>query len=487
LSWPALALWALLPLVAVSSGPAALYAASAFGAFMSLQMLPGEGQGMNLLPQTVFAAVLVGKIALARGNLLRGVEAALDPARLGLFTAFMAYSILSAVILPRLFAGMVEVIPVSGADLSGASLLIPRPGNITQTAYMLISYLTVVAVAVVGSRRDFRQHYMKALLWGAATIIVSGLLDLAADRVGATALLEPFRTVSYTLLTDVEAAGAKRVVGFTPEASAYGGLCVSIASTILLLRPLYREGALRLLATAAALGLLIMSALSTSATAYAGCAALACVYGFDLARRIFDRRAIGRDILGWEIGVLAIAALAAVAIVALAPSTVAPLFDVFDKIVFGKSDTYSFYQRSLWTRTGWQAFLDTGGLGAGLGSIRTSNWTVSILGSTGVFGALLLFGFFLQKLAQRTSHLPRQDAAFASALKLSLAPYLVMNQLGGTIPDIGIATAIVLGLLSSEAAAAQKRPSTAARAAEPTAPAGRRPTAAEPSPLMSKP
>jgi hypothetical protein len=449
MSWPAIVLWALIVPIALSRGPATLYAVSVVGAFMSLQMLPGEGQTMNLLPQTVFAAALIAKIALAPGNVLRAAEAAIDPARLGLFTAFIVYSVVGAFVLPRLFAGMVEVIPVSGADLTGASLLMPRSGNITQTAYMLISYLTAVALAVIGWRRDVRQFYLQSLLWGGLAIIATGALDLAFYHAGLSSLLDPFRTASYTLLTDVEAGGAKRVVGFTPEASSYGGLCVGAASTILFLRPLFRQGAQRLLATATMLGLLVMGALSTSATAYVGCGVLGCAYLFDLARRFLDRQAIGRDVLGWEIGILAVAGLLGFAIAALAPDRIAPILDVFDKVIFEKSASYSFYQRSLWTRTGWEAFLDTGGLGAGLGSIRTSNWSVSILGSTGIFGGLLLFGFFLQKLLQRTSHLSREDAAFASALKLSLLPYLAMNQLGGTIPDIGIAAAMTLGLLSA--------------------------------------
>lgn len=457
MSWPALLLWALIPLVAVARGPAVLYATSAAGAFMSLQMLPGDGLSMNLLPQTVFAAALVGKIALARGNLLRAAEAALDPARLGLFTAFIAYSIVTAMLLPRLFAGLTEVIPVAGADLTGASVLTPRSGNVTQTGYMLVSYCTAVAIAVIGSRRDVRQYYLNALLWGGIAIVATGVIDLAAYHAGASALLDPFRTASYTLLTDVEAEGAKRVVGFTPEASSYGGLSVGAAASILFLRPLYRSGGPRLLATATMLGLLVMGALSTSATAYAGGAVLGCVYLFDLARRVFDRQAIGRDALGWEIGILAIAALLACAIVALAPGKVAPAFDVVNKVIFDKSESYSYYQRTLWTRTGWLAFLDTGGLGVGLGSVRTSNWSVSILASTGLFGGLLLFGFIAQKLLQRTSHLSREDAAFAIGVKLSLAPALVMTELSGTIPDIGFAAAATLGLLSATAPAVAGR------------------------------
>lgn len=463
MSWPAILLWAIVAPIALSRGPAALYAVSVVAGFLSLQMLPGDGQSMNLLPQTVFAAALVAKVALGRGNLIRAAEAALDPARLGLFTAFIVFSLVSAMLLPRLFAGLVEVIPVSGADLTGASVLMPRSGNITQTAYMLVSYMTTLAFAVVGSRRDARRYYLQALLWGGGALIAAGIIDLATYYAGQGSLLDPFRTASYTLLTDVEAAGAKRVVGFTPEASTYGGLCVAGASAILFLRPLYRAGAPRLIATAFMLGLLVMGALSTSATAYAGCGVLGCMYLVDLGRRYFDRQALGRESLPWEIALLSVAALCGFAVVALAPERVAPLFDVLDKVVFQKSASYSFYQRSLWTRIGWQAFLDTGGLGAGLGSLRTSNWAVCILGSTGIFGALLLFGFFLQKLLQRVASASREDAAFATALKFALVPYFAMNQLSGTIPDIGVAAAMALGLLSAAPAEASRRSRSSAR------------------------
>jgi hypothetical protein len=68
-----------------------------------------------------------------------------------------------------------------------------------------------------------------------------------------------------------------------------------------------------------------------------------------------------------------------------------------------------------------------------------------------------LIGFFLQKLLQRTSRLSREDAAFAFGLKLSLLPYLAMIQLGGTIPDIGVAAAMSLGFLSSAPNEAARR------------------------------
>jgi hypothetical protein len=459
MSWPAILLWSLTLPMLFSTGPVMLYMLNIVGVFMSLQMLPGDPGGANLLPVTIYAAILVCKVACGHGNLMRALEAALDPRRLGLFTAFTIYAILSAIALPRIFTGLIEVIPVSGAGLNGGSWLLPRSGNITQPCYMLISYLTALAFAVIGSRRDVRHHYMQALVWGGFALILTGILDLVSYHGGVSALLAPFRTASYELLTDVETVGAKRVVGLTPEASTYGSLCVSAAASILFLRPLYPEGWSRLAATCAFLGLVVVAGLSTSSTAFAGGGVVGCVYLFDLARRVLDRRALGRDILGWEIGVLVGVGVIAFGVAALMPDRLAPLFDVLDKVIFQKTASFSYYQRSLWTRVGWQAFLDSGGLGVGLGSVRTSNWAVSILGSTGFIGGLLIFGFLLQKLTTSTTTLSRQDATFSGALKMTILPFLAMSSLGGTIPDIGVGVATTLGLLSARIQPSSKRDS----------------------------
>ena len=190
--------------------------------------------------------------------------------RTGLLTAFTLLSAAGAILLPRLFAGLVEVVPVTGGSLDGPSLLQPRSGNYTQVAYMTLSYLTTLAISVIGSRPEVQRGYLRAVIAGALALVATGLADLVCYRLGASALLEPFRTASYELLTDVEAAGLKRVVGLTPEASAFGSLCVSSAAALLLLRPLYRPGWERRLALFALVGVALLGLLSTSSTAYAG-------------------------------------------------------------------------------------------------------------------------------------------------------------------------------------------------------------------------
>ena len=77
----------------------------------------------------------------------------------------------------------------------------------------------------------FTGTLLKALLAGGMVCIVTGLIDVAAASTGMESLLAPFRNAQYAFLTNATvAAGARRVVGFTPEASAYGPICVEFAA-----------------------------------------------------------------------------------------------------------------------------------------------------------------------------------------------------------------------------------------------------------------
>lgn len=441
MSWPAILLWALVVPLSLAPGPALIYATLMVNVFMSLQMLPGSG-GSTLLPISVYEAALAMRFLLGPGNVLRGFEAALDMRRLGLLTAFLVYGLASAIVLPRVFSGMVAVIPVAGASLDGPSLLMPRSGNFTQSGYMIVSYLVVLAFAEIGSRVGALRHIRYAILAASVAAIVTGLLDLFASRLGLGALLDAFRTANYELLTDVETAGLKRVVGLTPEASTYGSLCVQSASAILLLLPFYARGAERAIAVVVFLGVAAMAVLSTSATALLGLMALGCVYLFDLATRLLNRDKRAAGTAGLELLLLSTVGLVAAIVMISQPELVDWLSGLADKILFQKTASASFRQRSLWTQTALEALLQTGGVGVGLGSVRTSNWMVSILASTGVFGSALMIGFILQRVFSRTV------APFQRSVKLWLAPTLLMSGIAGTIPDLGIMMSMMLGLLS---------------------------------------
>jgi hypothetical protein len=367
---------------------------------------------------------------------------------------------------------MIEVVPVS-AFRFGTDILKPGAGNITQSGYMTLSYATTLAFTVIGQTEAARTHYRRAVLWGAAALIATGLVDLITFALNIGAVLEPFRTASYALLTDVEAEGAKRVVGLMPEASSYGAACVGVAAALVFNRPLYRPGNEQRLTMAAAGGLVLMTMLSTSSTAYVGLAVFGLVYSLDLLVRMLDAGHSRRDRIGLEISLIILAAFAVFATFVIKPAVFDPVVAMVDKMVFQKSSSASYVERSLWNRVGWHAFLDSGGLGVGLGSIRVSNWGISILGSTGIIGGLMMFGFIVQHLVAVPRDASRSAILFATVTKLALAPVLVMYQLSGTIPDIGLAAAAALGMIAAtHAPPSRRRPAPPSLAAHRTASPG---------------
>ncbi|MCJ2023081.1 hypothetical protein [Methylobacterium sp. J-067] len=435
-------------MAAFARGPALLYALMISGSFGTLQMLPGSGGGANLLPQSVCAVLFVAKVLAQPGNFTRAVEAALDPRRLALFSAFLVYSVVGALVLPRLFAGVFEVVPVSAFSF-GTDILRPSSGNFTQSCYMALSYATTLCFSIIGQSEAMREHFRRALLYAALGLVGTGLLDLVTYTLHIGSLLDPFRTASYSLLIDVEADGAKRVVGLMPEASTYGTACVGILSLMIFMRPLYRAGNSQAMALVAIAALSLMSMLSTSATAIVGIGVMGGVYAFDLLARMIDPTNLRRAQLNIEISLIVVVAFALAVSLVVNPSMYDPVVSLVDKMVFQKASSASYAERSLWNRVGWEAFLDSGGIGAGLGSIRVSNWAISILGSTGVLGAILMFGFIVQQLVTVSRTAPVMANLFAMLLKIGLLPTLIMYQLAGTIPDIGITAAAALGLIAA--------------------------------------
>jgi hypothetical protein len=442
-TWPAIAFWLLILVGFILRGPLLLYVFTTAAAFGTLQMVPGDMVEVNLLPQSVCAVFLVGKILLSQSQMARVVDAAIDPAKLGVLFLFLAYGLLSAYAMPRLFAHSIAVIPISASAVSPAAL-VPTSANITQSAYLALSIGMALAFTLVGARPNFQRHYLQAILLGGIVVIVTGLMDLLlpAD------LLAPFRNATYALLVNAEAFGGKRVVGLMPEASAYGPLCVSTAASLAILRPLFPKFLRGLVVPVAIAGLVAMALLSTSSVAFVGLGVFGVVYALNWLRRFLAPAPLSFEGFRWE----ALAAIAALLIflfmLALAPSLLDPVFERVDVVVFEKTASISYAQRMMWNQVGMDAFFATNGIGAGLGSARSSSWFVAILSNTGIIGATILGWFILRLFLQRGPSEPRA-AEFVAALKFSLLPVFAMAGLTGLSPDFGVMTGASFGLITA--------------------------------------
>jgi len=256
---------------------------------------------------------------------------------------------------------------------------------------------------------------------GGAMIVFTGLLDLA----GLGPYLDIFRTATYDYLTNVEIADVKRVVGLMPEASTYGSLAVTFLTAIYFFRRAIEAQWIRRIVAPCLVALLIVfSLLSTSSAAYAGLA-------------IF-----------WAI-VLGFAAI--YILYMLVPALFDPFVRLVDTIIFQKTDSDSYRERSMWTAVSFAALIDTWGLGVGMGATRSSNGIVAVFSNCGVLGGLLYYGFMLQTFLRRAPSETQTDVALLNAVRCYLPPVFILGALAGTSADFGIMNACIYGMAAAVA------------------------------------
>lgn len=420
--------------------------------FASLAVLPTEiTAGMNILPQSMFAVVLILKVLAP--HILSFSPQLLNAVRLrnlGYLCLFLLAGIAATAIMPRLFAGEVVIVPMR--ENRAADLLGPIQANFTQAAYVSLSVLTALTVALMAEQKEFTRSLLLGVLVGGVVCVATGFIDLAAATTGMEIMLAPFRNAEYSFLTNSDVGGVRRVVGFAPEASAFGIICVQLAAALALLRHLYPSGRRRWVATITLLCLLVLALLSTSSTAYAGLAVLGLVYAGNGLRRAASSSSMGHSGLLVELSVCFALVIALLFVLLVRADLFDPMLNLVDEIIFKKSLTSSFYERSYWNSTAWNALASTWGLGIGFGATRTSNWVAAVVSNAGLIGAALLGIFFVQILCKR----PAQRTPFLSellpALKLSLFPALAMESVAAPGPDFGPWVAVVLGSITGIAA-----------------------------------
>jgi hypothetical protein len=447
MNYPALIFWLLIAWSVTASRGTLLVLLLASIPFASLALLPPAFLGMSILPQQMFAVVLILKVVTPElMPLSPKLLTALRLRHLGCLALFLLVGIVATVIAPRLFQGEVVIVPMREAFKT--DLLSPILPNLTQSGYVALSVMTVFAVTLMVDDPGFVETLLAGLLAGGTVCAVTGLIDLAAASTGMESLLEPFRNADYAYLTEASVADVKRVVGFTPEASAYGPICVDFAAGIGLLRTLYAEGLQRILATMVAIGLVVMALLSTSSTAYVGVAVLGLVYAANLVRRGVLASALGQQGLVWEF-LAGLSLIAALLFFLIARADLFdPILNVIEEVIFNKPLTGSFYERSHWNTVGWETVASTWGLGVGFGSTRTSSWLAAIVSNAGLVGAAFMGIFLVQTFARGSIWRTPLSVELLSVLKLSLFPALVMAAINAPGPDFGLWMAVVFGAIA---------------------------------------
>lgn len=404
-----------------------------FGAAAAIQM-PALG-GSPISPAVCFLPILVSRAVGEAG--IRGLLQQIAYPKPGFWLVFMViWCVLSAYFLPRLFTGDVLVRTLDRGDVEQAVKLIPlRPvsGNVNQTCYVIASLGAFVAVsAMLNSAPARLQKFCDAVLILAGLNCLAGLLDLGQFHLGLPDILNFTRNGGYANL-DQELDGLKRIAGTFAETSAFSAFTLPLCAFTFCLW-LYRvrspySGWLTLI-------LLALLLLTTSTTAYVGLAGYGALVSLGLAARALVHGSLPRhDELSL---VIVLALVVSCMIILWKPDLAARLVDFMDTTVLNKMESNSGRERGSWNAQAWSNFLDSDGLGIGLGSARASSFVVVLLSNIGLLGLGLFSAFLVQAVAGVGSPVTT-EAVIVRASRQAVLATLFVASLSGGVFDLGLA------------------------------------------------
>lgn len=426
-----------------SRGPAIYYLYFISWSFGTLAVVPPSLGSINITPAWACAALLALKIFMEVGA-ARFMQVLFHPQRFLALTMCTLWGIVSAIVCSNLFAGKVNIAPIRVLHLFALEPVSFSITNITQSFYFLLTSLATVSIFFAARSPDRRLQILNAFLVGAITAAATGMLDLVAKTVGLSALLDPFRNATYATMAESTFAGVNRLAGLMPEASGYAGLCIAflplLAFTTARPGEPRSEGNMRL---AVAALLFVMTCLSTSSGGLATLALIGAMFAFLVM--IDALRGSPSALISTYVGLIGLAGV--VGVFAFFPEVAQGTLGFIDSVIFKKYLSESYVERSLWNSTALNAFVQSYGLGVGLGSARASSWQIAVLANLGVFGAATLIIFFGQIFLGNAVH--RQDIALLRATKLALIPNLAVAALGGTSPNFGLNVATLAGLAAA--------------------------------------
>jgi hypothetical protein len=398
--------------------------------------LPALG-GSSIRPFLLAFLMLFLRLALTR---IGGLSALLRGFRNNIaLVAFCAYGILGAMILPHVFAGRVELVPMRPInlrnDLTDRYPLSFSSQNITAAFYFVGTLLSVAVGDILARREGAPRTLVNVFVATSWLHIGFGVLGVLLKLTHHEQLLGFFRNAGYAQL-DHEYQGYVRITGIMPETSVYAAYGFQ---ALVVTAELWLRGVRPAATGAVSLAMALILLLSTSSSAYVGLAGYAALL---ILRWMIFPQALGTR----KAAILAactVGGIAAVLALAVAlPHVTVQLQGMLEHMTVDKANSKSAYERGVWARQGFDAFRASHGLGVGPGSFRSSSSLTAIIGAMGVIGMVTYLGYLLQILK------PWRDSTFrpggterqavGAAVGWSLIAGMIPGLVGAPSPDPGV-------------------------------------------------
>jgi hypothetical protein len=345
----------------------------------------------------------------------------------------VGYATITAYLLPRFFYGQTFAFTVRAQGENYAAPLAPTTSNLTQTVYFIGDCICFLVLSGFGSSAAGRKCLGRAALMCVILNLGFAALDLVTYATNTGELLSFIRNSTYSMMSDTEIAGFKRVVGSFVEASSFGYWTLGYFAFA---TSLWLSGvAVRLTLVLSVLSFFALL-FSTSTTAYAGLSG----YLFVEFVVIVIKFLLGRVRPQMLIFLIFAPIILAVVIIAIClnDASYAYVANLLDTMVLNKMSSGSGIERSNWNHQAIQNFLDTFGFGVGNGSVRASSFPIAVIASLGFLGAATYALFLLTIWFRRAGPAPPAVSATQRAGRSACLAWLIAASASGSFVDLGL-------------------------------------------------
>ena len=429
----------------------AFAAFSCLGSSAALQL-----GGLAVTPGVVTSLIFVASIVLSGYIKERTISSLQFPDFGFWYAVLLLYALASAIFFPRVFTGLTEVNPIGTTEFEPSLVPIPlRPssGNLTQSAYMLLSTSVLFSFYSFCFNKKNLVWVCRAILCSSILNILFGIVDLATFYSRTAFILDPIRNGTYALHVDETLAGMKRIVGSYPETSSFSAVTLAnLAFTRKLPSGLFSPNII----IPVNLLQIMLLVLSTSSTAYLGLIALALIYFGESFWELRPNSTSSTSVT--RVAALISLVLIMVIVVLSIPEARDQFYDLVSATLLEKNTTDSGIERQAWNAQALQNFFDTYGIGVGLGSARASSFVLALASNLGLIGLVSYFCIGVLLFYSRESIEDGDVASMRSGARYSCAFMLIPSIISGTMVDLGG----VFGMFAGVAFASNRLGSTSA-------------------------